>query len=166
MAITITNLQRISDQYALDKFVYADLQLDLSTRGKFVPEINRNVEEVDLNISYDQSAIRNSLRNLFNTRPGQRVLFPEYGLDLHKYLFEAITEPNAQAIGERITRAVREYEPRVILKQCNIEMFPEDQLYEISLIVQFPLFNTTETLNTTLDARSQSFVFVESTRNI
>ena len=138
----------------------------MSTQQIFSPEINRNVNQVDLKISYDQSAIINSLKNLFNTRPGQRVLFPLYGLDLHKYLFEGITEENGRSIGESITRAVRDYEPRVVLTQCNVELFPEEQLYEITLILQFPLFNTTETLNSTLDARSQSFIFAESSRNI
>jgi uncharacterized protein len=166
VAITITNLKKISDQYAIDNFVYSDLHLDLSTKGNFVPELNNNIDQVDLKVDYDKSAIINSLKNLFNTKPGQRILFPEYGLDLHKYLFEAITETNAQALGEKITRGVRQYEPRVILKQCNIELFPEDQQYEITLIVEFPIFNTIQTLNSTLDAKSQSFIFAESSRNI
>lgn len=165
MAITITNLQQISDEYAIDNFVYSDLHLDLKTESNFMPEINQSVDQVDIKISYDQNAILNSLKNLFNTRPGQRILFPEYGLDLHNYLFEGITQENAQLIGERITKAVRLYEPRVVLKQCNIELFPDMNQYNISLIVQFPVFNTIQTLNSTLDTKSQSFIFIETSRN-
>lgn len=159
MAIKITNLQQISDQYAIAKFLYSDVHLDLTNKGSYIPELQQNIDKVDIKVDYDQIAIRNSLRNLFSTRPGQRVLFPEYGLDLHKYLFEAISESTARLIGERIVSAIKRYEPRVVLRQCNVEASPEEQEYNITIIIEYPVFNTTESINTSLDVKSQSFIF-------
>lgn len=165
MAIKINNLQQISDQYEVANFVYQDLHLDFKTNGSYSQVFAKADEGNDIKVDYDESAIRNSLRNLFNTRPGQRFLFPEYGLDLYQFVFEPISENNAQLIGERIVRSIELYEPRVILRECKIEAVPDDNVYEITIIVQFPVFNTLASLNSKLDIRNQSFVFVETSRN-
>lgn len=159
MAIKITNLQQLSDQYSLANYIYSDIHLDVTSKGSYMPEIQSNIDRADIRVDYDERAIVNSLKNLFNTRPGQRILFPEYGLDLHKFLFEAITDSNARLLGERITNAIKRYEPRVILRQCNVNTSPETHEYDITLILEFPVFNTTQSLNTTIDAKSQSFIF-------
>lgn len=102
---------------------------------------------------------------MFNTRPGQRFLFPKYGLDLYQYLFEPISESIGQSIGERIVRAVELYEPRIKIRNCYVKCLSEDNQYDITLIVEFPTFNTTASINTTLDIQNQSFIFVETSRN-
>lgn len=166
VAIKISNLQQISDQYAIKNFVYSDLHLDLTKKGKYNPEINSLIETPDLILDYDERAIKNSLRNLFNTRPSQRILFPEYGLDLYQLLFEPISETNARVLGERLVNAITLYEPRVRVKRCDVNPYPDDQLYDITLILEFPLFNTIETLNSTLDIKQRGFVFIDTPRNI
>ncbi len=165
MAIKISNLQQISDQYAISNFIYSDLHLDITRKSKFLAELNSSIERVDIRLDYDESAIKNSLRNLFNTRPGQRILFPEYGLDLNTILFEPITDSNARLLGEKIVNVIAIYEPRVRVKSCNVDTFPDDQKYEVNLVIEFPVFNTIETINTTLDTKMQSFVFIGSQRN-
>ena len=39
----------------------------------------------DLKIDYDEKAIYNSIRNIFNTKKGQKILNPTFGLDLEQY---------------------------------------------------------------------------------
>lgn len=165
MAIKINNLEQISNQYKTVDFVYQDLHLDFKKNDKYSQVFAKADEGNDIKTDYDESAIRNSLRNLFNTRPGQRFLFPEYGLDLYQFVFEPITQSNAQLIGERIVAAIELYEPRITLKEVSIDAVPDDNIYEITIIVQFPVFNSLATLNSRLDIRSQSFVFVETSRN-
>lgn len=165
MAIKISNLQQLSDQYATLNFVYSDLRLDITKKTNFIAAINSPIEGTDFRLDYDESAIKNSLRNLFNTRPGQRILFPEYGLDLYRLLFEPVTDSNARILGEKIVAAISLYEPRVQVKQCNVDTYPDEQQYDINLILEFPVFNTIQTLNSRLDMQSQSFIFVDSSRN-
>lgn len=165
MAIKISNLEKISEQIKPDEFSFKDLRLDFQKTSVFTEQLTQTVEKNDVMVDYDQSAIKNSLRNLFNTRPGQRILFPEYGLNLYQFVFEPITETNAYLIGEKIVKTVETFEPRVNIRQCKVQARPDDNEYEITLIVDFPNFNTVSTLNSILDIRKQSFIFVQSQRN-
>lgn len=165
MAIKISSLEQISEQYNQAQYYYTDLHLDLTKSGNFSTALNKKIEGNDVQIDYDESAIKNSLRNLFNTKPGQRFLFPLYGLDLNQYLFEAVSEFNGQIIGEKIVTAIKNFEPRVTLRNCNVIAMPDDNQYDITIIVEIPILNTVASINTVLDTKNQSFVFLETSRN-
>jgi len=165
MAIKIAKLEEISEKFKTNEFLYKDLHLDFKKNTHIINKTNTVVEKNDIQVDYDKNAIKNSLRNLFNTKPGQRILFPYYGLDLYQFMFEPITEGNAQMIGEKIVRTIEAFEQRVVVRQCIIKAKPDDNEYDITLVVEFPVFNTTVSLNSTLDTRTQSFIFAETSRN-
>lgn len=165
MAIHITELKKISEDYSIKDYIYKDLHLDLVIDGHYSNALEQKIEINDIKVSYDELAIRNSLRNLFNTKKGQRFLFPMYGLDFYEFLFEPCTDYNGQTLGERISQAIREYEPRVNLIKIVVIADPEDHTYNIDIIVQMPTLNTRATVNTQLNIKTQSFIFVESSRN-
>jgi phage baseplate assembly protein W len=165
MAIKISNLQKISQQFTVDEYLYKDLHLDFKKTNNVVNSLNLTIEKGDVETDFDKNAIKNSLRNLFNTKPGERFLFPNYGLSLHQFVFEPIAESTAQLIGERIVKAIETYENRVLVRQCYIKAKPDDNEYEITLVLEFPVFNTVATLNSTLDIQTQSFIFAETSKN-
>jgi phage baseplate assembly protein W len=165
VAIKISNLEQISQLYSQKDYYYKDLHLDFTRDGNFSPALNRNIEGNDVQVDYDESAIKNSLRNLFNTRPGQRFLFPKYGLDLNQYLFEAVSEFNGQIIGENIVTSIKNFEPRVVVRRCDVVAKPDDNEYDITIIVEIPILNTNASINMLLDARNKSFILVETSRN-
>ncbi len=165
MAIKIQNLELISKQTERAPYAYKDLHLDFKTKSVFSYTTNKFSKANDIAEDYDESAIRNSLKNLFNTKPGQRFLFPTYGLDLNQFLFEGVSEFNGQLIGEKIADAIKAYEPRVSTQQINVVANPDENEYQISIILLIPKFNTTASINTMLDAKTQNFIFVETSRN-
>lgn len=165
MAIKISNLETISKQFEQKSHVYKDFHLDFEKSFEFNSTLNTRIDGNDIRVDYDETAIKNSLRNLFNTKPGQRFLFPLYGLDLNQYIFEAVTEENGQLIGEKIVTSIEKYEPRVRLLRCDIVAMPDDNQYDITIMVSIPIFNTTSSINTILDVKTQSFVFLETSRN-
>lgn len=165
MAIKISNLQQISNQYKQKDYYYKDLHLDFEKSSNFSTSLNRKIEGNDVKIDFDESAIRNSLRNLFNTKPGQRFLFPLYGLDLYQFLFEAVSEFNGQLIGEKIVTSIENFEPRVSVVECNIIAKPDDNEYDITIVVKIPILNSVASINTLLDVKNQSFIFLETSRN-
>ena len=165
MAIKISNLQQISDQYKQKAYYYKDLHLDFEKSGEFSTSLNRKIEGNDVKVDFDESAIRNSLRNLFNTKPGQRFLFPLYGLDLYQFLFEAVSEFNGQLIGEKIVTSIENFEPRVSVVECNVIAKPDDNEYDITIVVKIPILNSLASINTMLDVKTQSFIFLETSRN-
>ena len=165
MAIKISNLSKISKELELKPFYFSDLHLDIESNGGYSRVLEKHIEGNDITMDYDESAIKNSLKNLFNTKPGQRFLFPEYGLDLNMYLFERVSADLGQLIGERITNAVKKFEPRVKVLQCVVIPVPDEYLYDITLMIGIPAFNSIASINSNLDIRSKSFIFVETSRN-
>ncbi len=160
MAITIATLEALSKQTEAKKYYYKDLSFDIRKERIYNPITEQNIVQNDIQISLDYSAIRNSLRNLFTTRPGERFLFPLYGLDLTKYLFESVTKTIAELIGQDISRTIKNFEPRVTLKKCLVVANEDANTYEITIILEIPSFETPETINTILDVKTQKFLFI------
>jgi|AntRauTorcE11898_2_1112593.scaffolds.fasta_scaffold51593_1 phage baseplate assembly protein W len=135
MALQITFEKPTSTEYT-----YSDLSLDL--QKEFIPlgESNsiRKSGNSDIDTDFDEQAIGNSLRNLFSTRPKQRILNPEYGLDFHQFLFENVNEFSARSIARRIAQGIEKYETRVTVNFLNIDVDAENNKYNISLSVNLP----------------------------
>jgi phage baseplate assembly protein W len=158
MAIKITNLQTIADTYNSNQFVYKDLYLDLAQNETLYSGFQSPVPKKDIKVSYDDQAISNSLTNLFNTIPGQRFLFPEYGLNLRQYLFEPITEINAEIIGRNIFDTIKLYETRVTPLNVNVIADPDKNLYIITITVVIPVYNATVSIYYNYDLTRQKFI--------
>lgn len=105
-------------------FTYSDIHLD------FADPVERDVKA-----DYDESAVKNSLINLFNTLPGQNLLNPEYGLNLMQYLFQPANQSVANLIGQTILKQIGIYEPRVRVQNVNVDVNPDEQLYTITLSI-------------------------------
>jgi phage baseplate assembly protein W len=61
----------------------------------------------------DDEAIRQSLMLLISTRPGERVMRPEYGCDLARLVFSPIDDTTAGLAIHFVRQAVERWEPRV-----------------------------------------------------
>lgn len=125
-SITFTGLQKI--QITSNNYTYSDLHLDLN-----------NPISKDIASDFDESAVKNSIINLFNTTPGQNLLDPEYGLNLVQYLFEPISETNGRQIGNSILTGIKTYEPRILVKSVDIQVNEDEQTYYITLSIEIPI---------------------------
>ena len=127
------------------KITYRDLHLDLQEQEK-----PRNMHMygsttlIDLQISVDEGAIMNSLKNIFTTTPGEKILDPEFGLNLSRWLFQPASDFTAQEIGEAIVQGIERYEPRVKLKTVNVSVQYEKNQYTIDLVLTIPSLNIIE----------------------
>ena len=61
----------------------------------------------------DDEAVRQSLLMLISTRPGERVMRPEYGCDLHRLLFAPNDATTAGLAMHYVRRAIEQFETRV-----------------------------------------------------
>lgn len=73
----------------------------------------RMVEEVE--------DIKESLDILFSTRPGERVMRPDYGAALDDMVFEPINEGLKNYLINLIKTAILYYEPRINLETVNLD---------------------------------------------
>lgn len=136
------NIQEISRPRVSDTVTYTDISMDarvnnLSTPGNLYKPKNSN----DIEISKDSLAIMNSLTNIFNTTPGQKVLNPEFGLDLKRFLFEPLTDFTSQRIAETILDGLTRWEPRVEIVNINVLKDIDNWQFEISLTLSIPSVN-------------------------
>lgn len=116
-------------------FTYTDLKLDLELNYTRNNEFLKRKEVKDLKIDYDYAAVRNSIFNLFNTVPGQRILNPYFGLGLQKYLFLPVDEDTARQIGNVVLRGLSDFEPRVKINGIDVAVDEVNQQYLITLVV-------------------------------
>jgi hypothetical protein len=49
--------------------------------------------------------------------------------------------------------------------ECNIIAKPDDNEYDITIVVKIPILNSVASINTLLDVKNQSFIFLETSRN-
>ncbi|MEZ9360304.1 GPW/gp25 family protein (plasmid) [Vibrio cyclitrophicus] len=73
-------------------------------------------------MSEDIEDITQSLSILFQTLPGERIQHPEYGCDLHPFMFKNISDTLFSDIEEQIKMAVLKYESRAIVTQIYFKV--------------------------------------------
>ena len=139
--IVLDNLPLMKDRKG--PYLYTDLHLDLGSSNNNNNFLFQNPEITDLQLDYDVKAITNSLYNLFTTMPGEKILTPDYGMDLKRYLFAPATVEVAENIRDEIYRQVRVYEPRVKLTDVNIVIMEDVNEFDISIYYNVPSLNIT-----------------------
>ena len=64
---------------------------------------------------YDLEDIYQSIHNILNTEKGERLFFPEFGINLEQYLFDLLTPVTEKLIYKEIYDALHQHEPRIII---------------------------------------------------
>lgn len=141
MAIYINNVASKSVP-STERTVYKDVHLDLQENA--LPEINSlyaKVTQTDLRADVDEGAILNSIRNIFLTTPGEKVLNPTFGVNLLQWLFEPMTEITSREIGEAIVEGIERFEPRVVVNNVTVVANYKLNQYNIKLALMIPQLN-------------------------
>ncbi len=76
--------------------------------------------------SEGEDNIRESIGLILRTRPGERLMLPEFGCSLERYLFEPNTISTLRLIQEEVKRAISRWEPRVRLDDIVVETNAKD----------------------------------------
>lgn len=139
--IVLDNLPLMKDRKG--PYLYTDLHLDLNASNNINNFLYQIDEVTDLQLDYDVKAITNSLYNLFSTAQGEKILNPDYGMDLKQYLFSQATVEVAENIRDEIYRQVRVYEPRVKLTDVHITIMEDVNEFDISIYYNVPTLNIT-----------------------
>lgn len=99
-------------------------------RGWSFPPV---VTEQGVRMSAYEQDIRESLRVLFSTSPGERVNRYDYGCPLRRYVFEPMTVQTLTQMRNDISRAVILFEPRIELEDVSFEEQPAEGVLLIRL---------------------------------
>lgn len=66
--------------------------------------------------------IENSLRIIFETRMGERVMQPDFGSELDSFLFAQVTRSTITYMQAVISNAILFHEPRIVLNDVEINV--------------------------------------------
>lgn len=137
------NLSQLTNsQVSTSGYKYADLNLDIDSENTRTDYLNASYSDNDLKAQYDLGAIKNSIRNIFITFPGQKLLNPTFGLNLMQFLFLPISEVTANLIGQRIVNGIVQNDSRIVVKKVKVEAVTDENRYNITLIITVPFINT------------------------
>jgi phage baseplate assembly protein W len=94
--------------------------------------------------SVGEDNVRESIRTILLTEPGERLMLPEFGAGLGRFLFEPNTPATRRSIADRITRALSRWEPRITLESVDVEEDPDDPRVAVATLVYRLIATQTE----------------------
>ena len=99
------------------EYTYADISMeaDVLPRNKM-----RFAKKLDVN------AVKGAVKNVFTWIPGERILIPEFGNTIRKYLYEGITDLNSDQIVSECQMLMTKWEPRAVIDR----LFKKDSVEE------------------------------------
>ncbi len=86
----------------------------------FPPAFDAVTGEAQL-VTEDEDIIQ-SLRILFETRPGERVMHPTYGCRIWDYLFDPMNASTMRTMEAAIAQAILFFEPRITLEHTKVHI--------------------------------------------
>lgn len=105
-------------------FIYSDLNPFFPTRKPLLEDV---------------AAIHASLFNLFNTRKGEVLFRPDYGIDLEEQLFELMDDLTALEIFRQVVEAVSTFEQRVTIDVGSSTLVANENEGRFDLVLVFNL---------------------------
>jgi phage baseplate assembly protein W len=120
---------------------------------EFYSDFAKNLEQVpgrgDLSRRINENAVKESIKNIVLTNKGERLFQPEFGCNINASLFENIDANTVIILKDDISRAIRTYEPRCVVK--NVEIIADLDTNNLQASVLFSVINTSNTTSLTID---------------
>jgi phage baseplate assembly protein W len=97
------------------------------------------------------SLIKQNLKMLLLTNPGERVMIPDFGVGIQSYLFENFSETTYVQIENDIREQVGKYLPVVTVGRLSFDnSSPDTNTLKISLQYSIPALNVKDLLEFTI----------------
>lgn len=126
---------------------------DLQTRS-LVTSRSRTYSDLDLTFTKkpsgdvykktDAAAVKQAVKNLLLTTPGEKPFNPYFGGGLNDLLFELANDETNFLLTEYITAAIENFEPRAKLLSIVPNVTPDNNTARVK--VEFQIVNTSETV--------------------
>ena len=138
----------LSDESINKDWQFKDLSIDIRTTkdGK------------DIEVSKDISAIQNGITNMFMFIQGERILNPDFGNSIYKYIYEPITDVVASKIKHEIELMFNMWEPRVTITYINVIPDEDHNTFNIEVIYEIPSLSVGGlSYKTALESRRENY---------
>ena len=81
-------------------------------------------------------------------------MVPTFGANLRRYLFDPVSKPIADQIGNEILRAIEDWEPRVTVDRITVIGDADEHQYEVTIIITINSIKQQVTFNSILNQES------------
>ena len=98
-------------------------------------EINIRTRINDIPLISNEEAVIESIKNIVNTKPGERIWSPDFGINYDLYLFQPLAGYYANKIIEDTENAINKFEPRANTVRVEVDIDYDDLLYEVFIFV-------------------------------
>jgi phage baseplate assembly protein W len=95
----------------------------------------------DISLLSNEQALVESVRNILETEPGEKVMNPTFGCVLTKYLFEPIDGITTMSIKKAIKDSLQAFETRI--DQLFINVIPNEDTNSYDIEVMFNMKTST-----------------------
>lgn len=130
---------KVSEE-TFDNVVYSDLHLDLTMNSSGNIQSKAFISN-DIKVDINENAIKNSIKNCIYTKKGEKVLDPDFGMNLEVYLFEPLSESIADSIGRKLLSELSQQEPRINILKIIVNVNYNDNSYGIMVFYEIPKIN-------------------------
>lgn len=91
----------------------------LGVGWSFPPTFNQGTGQLEM--VRDEVDIRQSLEIFLSTRPGERMMRPDFGNPLFEHVFDIARPDHLQYLAGVLKEAIRRHEPRVIVHRVLVD---------------------------------------------
>jgi uncharacterized protein len=102
----------------------------------FPPELD---ERGTIRLTDEESEIRQAMRLILSTAPGQRVMRPEFGCRIHELIFAPNNAATAGLASRYVQEALGRWEPRINVRRVDI--LPSNNSY-LNITIQYQITAT------------------------
>lgn len=97
-------------------------------------------------LSRYEEDIEQAIRIILTTRPGERLMRPEFGSNLHEYVFETDDYGTRARIREAAEEALQLWEPRITDVEADVD-FPQGSSGGFRLHIRYKVRSTNNPFN-------------------
>ena len=83
----------------------------------------------------DDRLIKNDILQLLLTVPGERVMRPDFGVNLRNFVFEQLTQTDLISLQDSIEEEIAAQEPRVIVNSVELTPNADNNRLKVQIIV-------------------------------
>jgi phage baseplate assembly protein W len=104
---------------------------------------SKNPVTGDINILKNDNAIKNAVKNIILTKPGEKLYEPYFGSKVTDLLFETVDFLVLDQMRDEIFRVLRQYEPRIDVE--DVELTYNEQDLNIDCIISYKIVGQLQT---------------------
>ena len=107
----------------------------------------RNANTQDVAVVKNDNAVKQAVKNLIMTTPGEKPFQPLVGSNVSQLLFEPMDDFTGDAVKQEVINTINRFEPRVRLRTCHVLPDYDRNTFNVTItyqIVGIPVVETIE----------------------